>query len=356
VIKNNREFLLIYDASLCNPNGDSDDNNMPRMDYVRQINLVSDVRVKRDSREVLKHNGEKIFVDLLDGRKVTNENMLMNYLEEIAVKCSKLPPKKKKKQDKKGKDEEENKEENKEESKEESKEPAQESKISLKDYDPVSIQQYCMKNFADIRLFGHTMAIPGVNAPITGPVQMSWGFSLHPVDIVESNSITSIMNDGNSTFGKSNKVYYSMISHYGTISKINAAKTKLTEVDLDFFRESLINGISNSLTTSKLGKSPLLYIEVEHEEDSNFFIGDLRRFIKTTYEKKVRTYRDVSVDLTDVSECINAFPKVKCVHVWQHPTLKLYNVQGLDDFNKGLPLELKSPEELKALRKLEHQK
>ena len=82
MIKNNREFLLIYDASLCNPNGDSDDNNMPRMDYVRQINLVSDVRVKRDSREVLKHNGEKIFVDLLDGKKVTNENMLMNYLEE----------------------------------------------------------------------------------------------------------------------------------------------------------------------------------------------------------------------------------------------------------------------------------
>ena len=49
----------------------------------------------RDSREVLKHNGEKIFVDLLDG-KVTNENMLMNYLEEIAAKCNKLPLKKRK--------------------------------------------------------------------------------------------------------------------------------------------------------------------------------------------------------------------------------------------------------------------
>jgi CRISPR-associated protein Csh2 len=347
--KNNREFALFYDASLCNPNGDSDNNNMPRMDFFRQMLLASDLRRKRDCRDLGKYLDEKIFVDLLNGKKVTNESMLMHYLDDIAAKYDKLPSNE---AEKKGKGKKSKKKEEQNDKPESGQ--GKNNKV-FEQYNPIDIQEYCMENFIDIRLFGHTMAIPGVNAPITGPVQMSWGFSLHPVDIVESNSITSIMNDGNSTFGKSNKVYYAMMAHYGTISKINAAKTGMTEVDLEFFRECLINGVSNNLTTSKLGQCPLLYIEVEHKEDSNFFIGDLRRFIKTTHEKKVRTYRDVSVDLTDVAECVNDFPGIKCVHVWKHPTLKFYNIQGLDKFKKKHELVLKSPEQLKTLRKSEQQ-
>jgi CRISPR-associated protein Csh2 len=36
-IKNNHEVLFIYDAKMCNPNGDPDDENKPRMDYERGI-------------------------------------------------------------------------------------------------------------------------------------------------------------------------------------------------------------------------------------------------------------------------------------------------------------------------------
>jgi len=41
---NNSEILFIYDAQMCNPNGDPDEENRPRMDYATQTNLVSDVR------------------------------------------------------------------------------------------------------------------------------------------------------------------------------------------------------------------------------------------------------------------------------------------------------------------------
>ncbi|KUK99827.1 MAG: CRISPR-associated protein, Csh2 family, partial [Methanomicrobiales archaeon 53_19] len=44
-IKNNSDILFIYDARMSNPNGDPDDENKPRMDYNRNINLVSDVRL-----------------------------------------------------------------------------------------------------------------------------------------------------------------------------------------------------------------------------------------------------------------------------------------------------------------------
>ena len=52
-IENNSEILFIYDAKMCNPNGDPDDENKPRMDYDRNINLVSDLRLKRYIRDYL---------------------------------------------------------------------------------------------------------------------------------------------------------------------------------------------------------------------------------------------------------------------------------------------------------------
>ena len=43
-IKQNGEILFLYDCKMCNPNGDPDDENRPRMDYDRERCLVSDVR------------------------------------------------------------------------------------------------------------------------------------------------------------------------------------------------------------------------------------------------------------------------------------------------------------------------
>ena len=48
-VLNNSDILFLYDAKLCNPNGDPDDENKPRMDYERNVNLVmtcvlSDIR------------------------------------------------------------------------------------------------------------------------------------------------------------------------------------------------------------------------------------------------------------------------------------------------------------------------
>jgi len=56
----NSDILFIYDAKLCNPNGDPDDENKPRMDYDTHRNLVSDVRLKRYIRDYLLNQGEDI--------------------------------------------------------------------------------------------------------------------------------------------------------------------------------------------------------------------------------------------------------------------------------------------------------
>ena len=50
--------LYLYDCKLCeNPNGDLDEENRPRMDYEREINLVSDLGLKRYIRDYLLQKG-----------------------------------------------------------------------------------------------------------------------------------------------------------------------------------------------------------------------------------------------------------------------------------------------------------
>ena len=74
MLKNNRDFLFISDATLSNPNGDPDSENKPRMDVDTKTLLVSDVRLKRNVRDFLSNKGWDIFVSMMDDKKVTMEN------------------------------------------------------------------------------------------------------------------------------------------------------------------------------------------------------------------------------------------------------------------------------------------
>ena len=40
IVNKNSDFLFIYEAIMCNPNGDPDNENKPRMDYETKTNLV----------------------------------------------------------------------------------------------------------------------------------------------------------------------------------------------------------------------------------------------------------------------------------------------------------------------------
>lgn len=50
---NRSEILFLYDIVDANPNGDPLDDNKPRLDEENEINLVTDVRLKRTIRDYL---------------------------------------------------------------------------------------------------------------------------------------------------------------------------------------------------------------------------------------------------------------------------------------------------------------
>ena len=72
-----------YDAAQCNPNGDPDQENKPRMDYDTETNLVTDTRLKRYIRDYLSLSGKYVFVNMEDDKKVGMDTKMKAVLTQL---------------------------------------------------------------------------------------------------------------------------------------------------------------------------------------------------------------------------------------------------------------------------------
>lgn len=296
IIKNNHEMLFIYDAKMCNPNGDPDDENKPRMDYERGINLVSDLRLKRYIRDYIEqHKNKPIFVT---GKETLTATERLNKLA----------------QEKGG------------------------SKIEdLSDED-------LLAELTDVRFFGATMPIKreksGTSRTFTGPVQFNWGYSLNKVTgPMESSGITSHFRSeaekGRGAMGKDYRVDYSVIAFHGIISANRAEHTKLTGKDIELLDEAMIKSIPLMATRSKIGQYPRLYLRIEYNSPE-FFIGDLRKYVDRLEEFAIRFIDDYTLNLTRLKGTLDSNKeRIKKVYWWKDEDLKLRGV----DFEDGKWLE-----------------
>jgi len=291
----NSEILFLYEAKLCNPNGDPDDENRPRMDPRTRRNLVSDVRLKRYFRDyIISRFGEKhIWVT-----KLGNEHVdATRRLEAIMGIGS-------------------------DELKNIAKDPEKRNNMLNK----------LKSKLIDLRLFGATVPVKGEEGrggesiALTGPVQFSWGFSLHPVELVDSASITSMFvgrGERYGTIGKDWRLYYSLIAFYGVISGRRASETGLRENDIKILDDILWKALLQGATTrSKVGQRPLFYMRIEYK-DNETLLGDLRRFIRTEYEEPIRELSNVRVDLSDLMNYLRM----------HHEKIEKIYVRCSEDFN-----------------------
>lgn len=356
IIDRNSEFLFGFQATMTNPNGDPDQENKPRMDYDTSTLLVSDARRKRDCRDFLKHKGYQIFVDTLADKKVPMDQMFdyirncwlddrkkikelfteneslrqaweemlgsnENFKEAYLNKLKELKSNKKTKE--------------------------------LAKVNNIFLTEIIKRSLIDIRLFGSAMAVEGVTRTYTGPVQISWGYSLHPVELIKSNTITSIMNEDSSTFGKKHKVYYALIAHYGTMNKYSAKLTAMTDEDRDLFRRALIQGMLTNQTDSKQGQEPLFYFEIIYKPDYDVYLGDLRRFVElkennagsTTKRGTIRNLNDLIVDFYGLNQVIIKLKDkgfIEKVIGWLHPVTKessLLNIPAFESVDLWEPIQ-----------------
>lgn len=249
----NSEILYLYDAKLTNPNGDPDEENRPRMDYEREINLVSDLRLKRYIRDYMLQEDQDIFVRRVEDAAVTADKRV----------------------------------------------------TALKD----SSEEWILENWADVRMFGATMTVKKDTRTYTGPIQFNWGYSLNKVELLES-SITSHFsskeNATQGTIGKDYRVKYSLIAFSGIISGKRAKKTRLKEDDILFLDKAMKNAIPNLATRSKIGQYPRLYIRVEYKDDQTV-LGDFRDQIKLIEKNaSIRDINECSIDISRLVKLLNA--------------------------------------------------
>jgi len=269
----NSEILLLYEAKLCNPNGDPDAENRPRIDPKTNINIVTDVRLKRFFRDYVaeKYGEDFVYVTKVGGESVTAGERLERLLGHP---------------------------------------------ISKKGVPEVLTE--VLKRCIDARLFGATIPIgkgkgekgegeKGASASCTGPVQFSWGFSLHKVELVDSSAITSVFSGrelaaGYGTIGRDWRVWYSLISFYGVVSGRRAKETMMSEEDLKLFDNLLWTSLQVQPTTrSKIGEMPHLYLRIEYA-DADTVVGDLRKHIKVEAVEPVRGLEDLKISFDGLAE------------------------------------------------------
>lgn len=323
-LKNSSDFLFIYEASQCNPNGDPDQENKPRMDYDTKTNLVTDTRVKRFIRDYLTdiNDNEVVFVNMEGDSKVSVDSKLKAVVKRTVEDAGELEKAFAENPDslKVYKDIVE-----KENNVEKVWKVITDKKFKHKEVNYDLLAYLVKEKFIDIRMFGSAFAVGGFTKAYTGPIQLNWGYSFNKVELMDSSSIVTIMNDDSSTFGKDYRVHYSLLGFNGTINAPAAKTTGLSEEDVEVFRKSIWESIPASPTRSKLNQYPKLYLEIIYNEGvSNGQFGDLRNYVETSpkdniSDKQVRRFKDLDIDLSALKKLIaedkNGDQKIKDIVV-----------------------------------------
>lgn len=306
-LSRNSEILFLYDAKQCNPNGDMDNENKPRMDWEAGRNLVSDVRLKRYIRDYLMQVKElPIFVRKLGDAGLRAQDSLALF------KLTHLD----------GQKEED---------------LTLDDLRKVKDLEDIGDQLF---DLVDVRIFGATIPIQveegrGASSNFTGPVQFNWGYSLNTIhELQESKTITSHLQTGKSEhgagIGKDYRVNYSFLAFSGGINANVAQDTRMTDDDVQLLDEAIIKSIPLNRTRSKIGQTPRLYLRVEMT-DNQTVLNDLREFVHletSVPEPELRSIRECTVNATELQEYIDKFDgKIQKIHYWKDGNL---SIDGLD--------------------------
>ncbi len=274
LVKNRKEILYLYDASYCNPNGDPADENKPRMDPESQINLVTDVRLKRTIRDYLYEIKDlEIFVRVKEDEdgKIQDAKARAKDFQDVSVKDDKYIIQKEK------------------------------------------IDKNILSKCIDVRLFGATipleLKVKGEKKPKkgsithTGPVQFKMGRSLHKISIERikgTGAFASTEGMSQQTFRTEYIVPYSLIAFHGIVNEHRAKETELSEEDVNLLYEGLWYGTKHLVTRSKSGQTPRLLLSITYK-NGNFQISDLDHLIKIVSDKDdlaIRSTDDYKLDLT----------------------------------------------------------
>ncbi len=240
-VKNRYDFVLLFDVTDGNPNGDPDAGNMPRVDPETMRGFVTDVSLKRKVRdfiETLKGNQPpyRIYV-----QHQSSGGTFLNALHDQAhdaVGTAKDAAARKA--------------------------PKAEQKESAR--------QWMCNNFYDVRTFGAVMTTGSNAGQVRGPLQLTFARSVDPISPTDV-TITRVAKTtearaekaGTTEMGRKNMIPYGLYLAHGFVSPSFAAQTGFSEEDLSLFWQALLRMFEDDRSASRGFMATRALIVFKHE-------------------------------------------------------------------------------------------
>jgi CRISPR-associated protein Csh2 len=293
-VENRSEIVFVYDAEDTNPNGNPlSSNDKPRIDETTGAAVVTDVRLKRYLRDQLDDDDFGIYVK--NPTKSDTEDVPGR--DELFTRVTGL------------------------------------DSDSLDEMNGNEAAVSFLQHAVDVRYFGATCSFSsdfqsqigeGFPGQFIGPVQFSHARSLNTVvQKSESKQLSTVVasSEGNEqgTFATDNRLQYAIFPFHGIVNEVGADDTLLSQTDVERLDTLLWRAVKNqTLTRSKIGHQPRLYLRVEYSTDA-FHNGTLDDGLELTQElpdTELRNITDVVVNVDGLLEEIEADSKhVASVHL-----------------------------------------
>lgn len=208
-IARRHDFVLLFEVTDGNPNGDPDAGNLPRVDPETMQGLVTDVAIKRKVRD---------YVDLAHGEEQRFKIYVQHdvYLTDTRSRVFK------------------------------------ERGAGQKSVGNNEARAWMCDEFFDVRMFGAVMSMKEANAgQVRGPIQLTFARSIGPIlplDIAivgpAQNAAQSKKAEGDEldrfgTIGRKSLVPYGLYRAYGFFNPHFARQTGVTSADLGLFWQAL---------------------------------------------------------------------------------------------------------------------
>ena len=241
-IKNRYDFVVLFDVTNGNPNGDPDAGNMPRVDPETGLGLVTDVCLKRKIRnyvEDAKEDAEGYRIYVKDSVPLeTNDKEALKYLDAEKVAEAKK------------------------------KDPDLDKKV----------RDFMCSNYYDIRTFGAVMTTfvkASLNCgQVRGPVQLGFARSIEPImpqEVTITRCAITTEKDAakkNTEMGRKYIVPYALYQAEGYVSANLARKvTGFSEDDLALLWQAIINMFENDHSAARGNMAVRELIVFKHDSE-----------------------------------------------------------------------------------------
>ena len=251
-LTNRHDFLLLFEVTNGNPNGDPDAGNLPRLDPNTNKGIVSDVCLKRKVRNYVDMFRPKRTSDTSNGYEILiKQGAVLN--DTIIQGCK----------------------------------AAEVEKKTAKDNKTIAelAKDWLCREFYDVRAFGGVLSTGtdclkgSAFGQVRGPVQFTFGHSFDPITPLEITITRCAVTDERDkakerTMGNKHIVPYALYAAKGYVSPAFAERTEFTQADLDLLFEALLNMFEHDRSAARgemvvRGLYDFEHVGTQHENNAD---------------------------------------------------------------------------------------